>query len=135
MTNPNPNEPNYPYGGGTDNPGDNTAIAGGPTDAQATETAPLQVGASGPAVRFPPTVVGVSQQGTDTPLAPGQVVGSAAAGLEGWVPLRSSDPEGGVLVIGTGSGAVAREAGQDEVAGATEITSGEAPTAFPEPNP
>jgi hypothetical protein len=131
--NPNPNEGHYPYGGGTDNPGDDTSIAGGPTDAQATETAPLTTNsASMTAIvdRHPPVVAGLSQAGTDTNLGNLQAVPPTASGFESLVD-RGADPEGGIDPV-TG---LPREAGQDETAGATETTSGVSPSAFPEPNP
>lgn len=137
MANPNPNEPNFPYSGGTDNPGDNTAIPGGPTDAQAVETAPLQPvphvsGVVAGEGIHPGLVAGIPAQGSDTILPAGmQAVGPTAAGLEGAIPGRGADPEGGVDPV-TGA---PREAGQDETAGATETTSGQSPSAFPEPNP
>lgn len=135
MANPNPNEPNFPYSGGTDNPGDDTSKPGGPSNVAATETAPLTL--SGPSLtasiaRNPPLPVGLPQQGSDTVLPAGVVaVPPTAAGLEGEVLLRSADPEGGVDPVSGGP----RQAGQDETAGATETTSGQAPAAFPEPNP
>lgn len=143
MANPNPNEPNYPYSGGTDNPGDDTSKPGGPTNVAATETAPPSFAGNwtngaipsqslaSSVERHPPLPAGVAQGGTDTVLPPGvQAVPPSAAGFESLVD-RGADPEGGTdPLYGT-----AREAGQDEVAGATETTSGSAPAAFPEPNP
>lgn len=130
----NPNEPNYPYSGGTDNPGDNTAIAGGPAFAASTETGPLDLtgkSLTASVVRTPPLPAGIAQGGTDTVLPPGVVaVPLTAAGFESAVD-RGPDPEGGIDPV---SGAP-REAGQDETAGASETTPGTAPPAFPEPNP
>lgn len=136
MTNPNPNEPTFPYSGGTDNPGDDTSHAGGPSNVAATETAPLTL--SGPSLtasveRHAALPAGLAQGGTDTVLPPGvQAVPPSAGGDGGWQGRdRSADPEGGVDPV-TGA---PREAGQDETAGASETTSGAAPAAFPEPNP
>lgn len=130
----NPNQVNYPYGGGTDNPGDDTSKPGGPSNVASTETAPLTLtGASLTAsiARHPQVPTTIAQAGTDTILPAGaQAVGLTAAGLESSVD-RGADPEGGIDPV-TGS---PRQAGQDEVAGATETTSGSAPSAFPEPNP
>jgi len=132
FTNPNPNEPNFPYSGGTDNPGDNTSLPGGPSDVAATETAPLTL--QGPSLtavapRTPSLPAGIAAGGTDTVLPPGmQAVPLVAAGFESTVD-RGRSPGGGVDPV-TG-----RQSGQDEVAGATETTSGISPAAFPEPNP
>lgn len=135
MANPNPNEPSYPYSGGTDNPGDDTSKPGGPSNVAATETAPLTLSGSSltaSVVRNPPLPAGLPQVGTDTVLPAGVVaVPPTAAGFESDAFLRTGDPEGGVDPV-TGA---PREAGQDETAGATETTSGQAPAAFPEPNP
>lgn len=134
MANVNPNEPNFPFSGGTDNPGDDTSKAGGPTDVVSTETAPLTTsGASLTASvdRHPPLPTGLAQGGTDTVLPLGtQAVPPSGAGIESAVD-RGADPEGGVDPV---SG-LPRVAGQDETAGATETTSGQTPSAFPEPNP
>lgn len=127
FVNPNPNEPNYPYGGGTDNPGDDTSKAGGPVDYASTET-----GAPPTAVRHPPVVAGVAQAGTDTLLPAGvQAVPPTNDGLEATSDI-GADPSGGVTFNADGT---VRVAGQDEVAGETETTSGVTPSAFPEPNP
>lgn len=131
MTNPNPNEPTFPFSGGTDNPGDDTSKPGGPTNVASTETAPLLpvphvagvVNAEG---IHPPVVAGLSSQGTDTPLGALQAVPPTGDGFESAVD-RGPDPEGGIDPV-TGS---PREAGQDETAGATETTSGESPEQFP----
>lgn len=131
MTNPNPNEPTFPFSGGTDNPGDDTSKPGGPTNVASTETAPLLpvphvagvVNAEG---IHPPVVAGLSSQGTDTPLGALQAVPPTGDGFESAVD-RGPDPEGGIDPV-TGS---PREAGQDETAGATETTSGETPGQFP----
>jgi hypothetical protein len=137
----NPNEPNYPYSGGTDNPGDDTSKAGGGVQ---TETAPLSLAGNwtnssipskslaASVERHSPLPAGIAQGGTDTVLPAGmQAVPPAnTGGLESAVD-RGPDPEGGTDPIqGT-----PREAGQDETAGETETTSGAAPLAFPEPNP
>ena len=133
MANPNPNEPNFPYSGGTDNPGDNTAIAGGGVKPGTSTGRPDMSGLalSAGVERFPPVVAGLAQAGHDTILPSGvQAVPPVAAGFESTVD-RGADPEGGTDPIqGT-----PREAGQDETQGATETTSGAAPSAFPEPNP
>lgn len=138
MANPNPNQPTYPYSGGTDNPGDDTSKPGGPTSVASVETAPLSLSGfwdhktpsaslAASVERHAPLPVGIAQGGTDTVLAPGvQAVPLVAAGFESLVD-RGADPEGGIDPI-TGS---PREAGQDEVAGATETTSGTSPAAFP----
>lgn len=141
--NPNPNEPNYPYSGGTDNPGDDTSKAGGPTNVAATETAPPTLAGSwtngsipskslaSSVERHAPLPAGLAQGGTDTVLPAGvqAVPPSNTGGLESAVD-RGADPEGLDPIYGT-----PRESGQDEVAGATETTSGVAPASFPEPNP
>lgn len=140
--NPNPNEPNYPYGGGSDNPGDNTALPGGPSNVAATETglpefsgsttqSTYPQGLSSSRERHAPLPTGLAQAGTDTILPVGmQAVPPTGTLIESSVD-RGPDPEGGVDPI-TG---LPREAGQDETAGATETTSGVSPAAFPEPNP
>jgi hypothetical protein len=128
---PNPNEPTFPYSGGTDNPGDDTSIPGGPSNVAATETAPLDtVGASLTAsiVRYPPLPVGLAQTGTDTQLGEMQAVPPTGDGWDVENPLTAGDPEGGVDDTG-------RVAGQDETAGETETTGLTSPSAFPEPNP
>src|ERR1700757_1329537 len=106
--NQNPNEPGYPYGGGTDNPGDTRATPGGPSNVAATETAPLTTsGASLTASvqRTPPLPAGISQQGTDTVLPAGaQAVPPTAAGLEGEVPGRGQDSGGPDPVTGRSPG-------------------------------
>jgi hypothetical protein len=134
MANPNPNEPNFPYSAGTDNPGDNTAIAGGPSNIAAVETAPLTLsGASLTAsvARTPNLPPGIAAGGSDTVLPGGmQAVPLVAAGFESAVD-RGTAPAGGIDPV-TGA---PRESGQDEVAGASETTPGTSPTAFPEPNP
>lgn len=132
MANPNPNEPIFPYGGGTDNPGDNTAQAGGPTDVAATETAPLTMsGASLTASiqRNPPLPVGLPQQGSDTVLPAGmQAVPLVAAGFESEDLFRARDTGGPDPATG-------RSPGQDETAGEYETSPAQTPAAFPEPNP
>ncbi len=144
MANPNPNEPNFPYSGGTDNPGDDTSKAGGPTSVAAVETAPLSTSGAwtngavpskslaSSVERHAPLPVGIAQGGTDTVLPAGvQAVPPAYSSSFGSAVDRGADPEGGTdPLYGT-----AREAGQDEVEGATETTSGSAPAAFPETNP
>lgn len=136
VTAPNPNEPRFPYSGGTDNPGDNTSLPGGPTNVAATETAPLTTsGASLTASvqRNPPLPAGIAQQGSDTVLPAGmQAVPLTAAGFES-TSDRGRSPAGAVIFDpGTGE---ERESGQDETAGETEMTPGMTPAAFPEPNP
>lgn len=133
--NPNPNEPRFPFSGGTDNPGDNTQLPGGPTNVAATETAPLTL--SGPSLtasveRHAALPVGLAQGGTDTVLPGGQtVVPEVASGFESTVD-RGRDSGGPTVDPITGA---VRVAGQDETVGETETTSGESPAAFPEPNP
>lgn len=137
MTNPDPNQPRYPYGGGTDNPSESTAYTnpGGPTGVESTETAPLTTNglsltASVP--RHPGVLPGISASGTDTPTThPNDVIGLTPASIGESAVDRGADPEGGVDPL-TGA---PREAGQDETAGATETTSGSSPAAFPEPTP
>jgi hypothetical protein len=128
--NPNPNEPRYPYGGGSDNPGDNTSYTnpGGPTDVQAVET-----GAPPTAVLHPPIVVGVAQGGTDTILPAGMqaVPPSNVGSLESTID-RGKDTGGVTVDPVTGD---VRVPGQDEVQGEMETTTGITPPAFPEPNP
>jgi hypothetical protein len=128
--NPNPNEPNYPYGGGTDNPGDNTAYSnpGGPTDVQAVET-----GAPPTAVLYP-SIMGVVGKGTDTILPPGmQAVPPTGSGFEAADDTELDTDTGGVTVDPV-TGDV-RVPGQDETQGEMETTTGVTPTGFPEPNP
>jgi hypothetical protein len=126
--NPNPNEPRYPYSGGTDNPGDDTSVAGGPSNVSAVET-----GAPPTAVLHPPIVSGISQRGTDTVLAGGvQAVPSTGTGWARDDFLGETDTGGVTVDPVTGN---VRVSGQDEVAGATETTSGITPVAFPEPTP
>jgi hypothetical protein len=119
--NPNPNEPNFPYGGGTDNPGDNTALAGGGVQ---TET-----GAPPTQVIFPSLSHGLAK-GSDTVIPVGfhGDVPMTDIGFESTqdADIQESDPAG---QLGP------REAGQDETVGETETTSGVVPTAFPEPQP
>lgn len=143
MANPNPNEPNFPYSGGTDNPGDDTSKAGGPSNVAAVETSlltfagsttngsiPSQALASS-VERHPPLPAGIAQGGTDTVLPAGMQAVPPSGANFGSAVDRGVDPEGGIdPLYGT-----PREAGQDETAGATETTSGAAPSAFPEPNP
>jgi hypothetical protein len=137
----------FPYGGGTDNPGDNTAIAGGPTDQQATETGtllppPVPTGQYGPSAGnhnstggiFPAIVASLPQQGTDTVLPQTMqavpVDGSLLESSKEYGGLDEADWEGVDPVYGT-----PRESGQDETVGETETTSGTSPTSFPEPTP
>jgi hypothetical protein len=137
FVNPNPNEPSYPFGGGTDNPGDDTSKAGGPSNVAATETAPLTL--TGPSLtasveRHAALPVGLAQGGTDTVLPAGvQAIPVSGAGFESGANYgeeRSADT-GGVIAPG---GAV-RVPGQDETVGETETTPDTSPPAFPEPNP
>lgn len=121
-----PNQPSYPYGGGTDNPGDSTAVASSYNAAAASETGLLSARQLG--VTYPPHLAPIAQAGTDTPLALNANIPIVAAGFESVVD-RGADPEGGTDPIG----GTAREAGQDETAGATETTSGASPAAFPQP--
>jgi hypothetical protein len=129
FVNPNPNEPRYPYGGGSDNPGDNTAVAGGPSDFVATET-----GAPKTAVLHPAIPRTIAQFQEDTVLPGGTLsVPLVAAGLEGWIPGGETDPAGGVSVNPVTG--YARVHGQNETQGQMGSVSGMAPPAFPEPNP
>ena len=129
----NPNQPRYPYGGGTDNPSESTAYTnpGGPTNVAATETAPLTHGNASLASideRFPPVVHGISQAGTDTTIV--GVVPEVASGVESAVDI-GGDTGGPTVDPITGR---VRVSGQDETVGETETTTGITPTAFPEPN-
>ncbi len=75
MANPNPNEPNFPYSGGTDNPGDDTSKAGGPSNVASVETSLPSVSAAwtnghvpsqslaASVERHPPLPVGIAQGG------------------------------------------------------------------------
>jgi hypothetical protein len=127
VANPNPNEPSYPYSGGTDNPGDDTSRAGGGVM--------VETGIPGAALLHPGLPTTIAAGGTDTILPAGaQAVPATGAGWESSAEYggeRSADPEGGIDPV-TGA---PREAGQDETQGATETTSGQAPAAFPEPTP
>lgn len=122
----NPNQAVYPYGGGTDNPSESTAYSnpGGGAGAGSLETgAPFQTGFK---LSYPSTITANSQ---DTVLPPGfSNVPLLAAGFSASTD-RGVDPEGGVDPL-TGA---PREAGQDEVPGATEVTTGTTPTGFPQP--
>jgi hypothetical protein len=129
MANPNPNEPNYPYSGGTDNPGDNTAIASSYNASAASETGLLSPRQEG--VIYPPFAAPISQSGTDSPLAPNAVIPEVASGFESGTD-RGADTGGVYVDPATG---LVREAGQDETAGESETTSDTTPSAFPEPNP
>jgi hypothetical protein len=126
MANGNPNEPNYPYSGGTDNPGDNTALAGGPSNFASTETgAPVLIETP---VHLPP---GLAATGSDTVLPAGvQAVPPSGAGFESGADYGEERSADSGFVEPDG-----RQAGQDETAGATETTSDKSPGAFPEPNP
>jgi hypothetical protein len=126
--NPNPNEPNYPYSGGTDNPGDNTAIASSYNATAASETGLLSPRQEG--VIYPPFAAPISQAGTDSPIALGGVI-PETPGYESGVD-RGTDTGGTYTDPVTGD---VREAGQDETAGEEETTSGTTPSAFPEPTP
>lgn len=110
------NEPKFPYFGGTDNPGDNTAIAGGGVQSESANF--LKRTTPG----FPLFA------GTDTTLAVVPVSGGDSGADYG--NERSADPAGTMVVKGA-----PREAGQDETVGETETSGGVTPSAFPEPNP
>jgi hypothetical protein len=121
----NPNEPTYPYGGGTDNPGDNTALPGGPSNVAAVETGTPPTALIHGAI--PPTL---PQAQTDTILPAGmQAVPPTGAG---WDVDNRGDDTGSPTIESDGS---VHEPGQDETLGESETTSGDAPAAFPEPNP
>jgi hypothetical protein len=126
----NPNSPNYPYSGGTDNPGDDTSKAGGGifTSSGRPSLNPLALAAG--VARHAGIIPTLAQSQEDTTLGALQAVPPTASGFESLVD-RGADPEGGIDPV-TGS---PRQSGQDEVAGATETTSGVSPVAFPEPNP
>jgi hypothetical protein len=122
----NPNEPRYPYGGGTDNPGDNTAIAGGPSSYVATETGTPKTAVIHPRI---PTTIAQFQE--DTVLPGGtQAVPPTSTSFD--VDAPGTDTGGVTVDPATGS---VRVPGQDEVQGEMETTSGVSPAAFPEPNP
>jgi hypothetical protein len=126
--NPNPNEPNYPYGGGSDNPGDNTALPGGPSNVAAVETGTPLTHVLHPAI---PLVL--AQGGSDTQLGGLQAVPPSGAAFEAPDDTELDTDTGGPTVDPvTGN---VRVPGQDETTGETETTSGEAPVAFPEPTP
>lgn len=111
------NAPKYPYFGGTDNPGDNTAIAGGGVK---TETSfPLGVKFLSPG--FP--VFG----GQDTTIGVVPVSGGDSGADYG---NASTDPAGPTNVRGQ-----EHVPGQDETIGEEETSGGVSPPAFPEPNP
>jgi hypothetical protein len=131
FTNPNPNEPHFPYGGGSDNPGDNTGYTnpGGGVDV---ETGLLS---SGQALdssheRFVPVLPGLAPNASDTNLKGLQAVPPTSAGFD--VDAEGADTGGPTVDPVTGN---VREPGQDEVVGETETTTGESPSAFPEVNP
>jgi hypothetical protein len=112
------NAPAYPYFGGTDNPGDNTALPG---HGVRTETGNLLVGGFlNP--HFPPF------GGQDTTI--GVVPPSGGDSGANYGNERSADPAGTLIVKGA-----IREPGQDETIGETETSGGISPAAFPEPNP
>lgn len=118
FTNPNPNEPRFPFSGGTDNPGDNTAIAGGGVQ--------IETGAP-PLNPIRPPILGVPGA-SDTVLPAGmQAVPLTSTGFESAVD-RGVDPGGPDPVTG-------RVPGQDETVGETETSPAQSPAAFPEPNP
>lgn len=119
------NTPNIPYFGGTDNPGDNTALA---SNSGAVNTEP----AGRPTVASPPfQKVAGGVPLSDTNLGGLQAVPPAASGFEQDPFLREADT-GGPSVRADGS---VHEPGQDETIGESETTSGAAPAAFPEPTP
>lgn len=123
MANPNPNEPNSPYGGGTDNPGDDTSKAGGGV---MTETGdPTLVS---PVPGYP---TGLAAGHSDTVLPPGvQAVPPSGAGFESGADYGDASSDTGGPDPTTG-----RTPGQDETAGETETSPDRSPAAFPEPSP
>jgi hypothetical protein len=110
------NEPKYPYFGGTDNPGDNTALAGGGVRAESANFL-KQLNPIFPLFGGQDTTIGV------VPVSGGDA--GADYGNE-----RSADPAGEMIVKGA-----IREPGQDETLGEEETSGGISPGAFPEPNP
>lgn len=112
------NEPKYPYFGGTDNPGDNTAIAGGGVKAET--CFPLGQQFLNP--NFP------RFGGQDTTI--GVVPASGGDSGADYGNERSADPAGSLIVKGA-----IREPGQDETIGEEETSPDLSPAAFPEPNP
>lgn len=123
MTNQNPNDPGFPYGGGTDNPSGSTASTN-PGGGVGVETG--RPFTKGPA--FYSTLGG----GSDTNLGGLAAVPVSGAGFE------ASADYGNERATGEGPGSTTdptREPGQDETAGATEVTPGTSPSTFPEPNP
>jgi len=125
MALPNPiNEPNYPAGAqgipGTDNPGDDITIPGGPSDVSADET-----GGPYTQVLYPPVLDGLAKNASDTTLQPGE---EAVQDDDARYSLGvGTEPAGGVTVD---SGGV-RVSGQDEVVNAMATTSGVTPGEFP----
>jgi hypothetical protein len=119
MANPNPNEPTFPYGAGTDNPGDDTSQPGHGVQ---TET-----GAPPTSVVHPRMVGVIAQSGSDYSLPNGVQA----------VPLVSTDFSSGVdygnerATDPGGPDATGREPGQDETAGETETTPPQSPAGFP----
>jgi hypothetical protein len=124
----NPNEPRYPYGGGTDNPGDNTAVAGGPAWPSGLET-----GAPPTAVIHGTIPTTIAQSQSDYALPGGvQAVPPTSAGFGFPTDGRGRDTGGVTVDPVTG---YVRVSGQDETQGEMETTPGVSPSAFPEPNP
>lgn len=110
------NEPNTPYFGGTDNPGDNTALAGRGVNTEPCALGPRQLGVGFSVFGGQDTTIGlVPASGGDS----GSDYGNA-----------STDPAGPTL-----SGGKLRVPGQDETIGEEETSGGTSPTAFPEPTP
>lgn len=114
-------DPDFPLNasaaGGTDNPGGDTSHPGHGVQ---TET--------GAPVTGSPPVPGQGSDYTGT----GAIPPSGGPGFADDADERSADPEGGVTHEPDGS---IREAGEGETQGMTGTESGEAPSAFPEPNP
>lgn len=112
------NQPKFPFFGGTDNPGDNTALPG--SGVRAETCWPLGPQYSSPT--FP------KFGGQDTTIGIVPVSGGSAGADYG--NERSADPAGTFIVHGA-----PREPGQDETIGETETSGGISPAAFPEPHP
>lgn len=112
------NEPKFPFFGGTDNPGDNTALPGGGVKSETCFPLGAQfLGPSFPKFGGQDTTIGiVPPSGGDS---------GADYGNE-----RSADPAGEITVKGS-----LRESGQDETIGESEASPDLSPAAFPEPNP
>lgn len=111
------NEPNFPYFGGTDNPGDNTALAGGGVRTETGGLGPKDLSPTFPTFGGQDTTIGI-------------VPASGGDSGADYANERSADPAGTLTVQGA-----LRESGQDETIGEQEASPDLTPAAFPEPNP